>query len=73
MTTVQTLPRKFKIGATLLPDPNPSMPLEVVHETLSTQFPMIRHSHIFESDARVSLCGTFLEYTIVLPPVKTQG
>lgn len=73
MTTVQSLPRKFKLGATLLPDPNPSMSLDQVHETLSAQFPMMRHTHIFESDARLSKCGKYLEYPIVLPPVKTKG
>lgn len=73
MTALQSLPRKFKLGATLLPDPNPEMSLEVVHETLSAQFPMMRHTHIFDSDARLSSCGTFLEYKIVLPPVKTKG
>ncbi|WP_100915910.1 PRTRC system protein C [Pseudoalteromonas spongiae] len=67
------LPRKFKIGAMLLEDPVPTGDLNQVHEILATQYPMIRHTHIFESDAVLSGCGTYLEYSIKLPPAKTNG
>lgn len=71
--TVSAPARRFIFGATVLEDPTPGMPLENVHETLSAQFPAMRHTTLFESDARVSDCGKFLDYKIVLPPVKTQG
>lgn len=71
--TISTLPRKFKIGATIIEDPCPTLPLEQAHEVLCQQYPMLRNTHIFESDARVSTCGTFIEYEAILPPVKTQG
>lgn len=73
MIEVQRLPRKFTMGATELADPAPSLPLAQVHELFVQQFPIMRQTHIFESDGRLSDCGGFIEYTIVLPPVKTQG
>ena len=67
------LQRKFKVGVTLLDDPLPNGTLEQVHELLSMQHPLIRHTHIFESDGRLSDCKTHMLYTIVLPPVKVNG
>lgn len=73
MLTVQTLPRKFKIGATVLADPNPIGTLKECHAILAQQFPLLRHTTIFEEDARLSACNTYIEYEIQLPPVKVQG
>ncbi|GAA5138621.1 PRTRC system protein C [Thalassotalea piscium] len=69
----KNLPRKFKIGATIIEDPSPTSNLDQVHEILAQQYPLLRNTHIFESDGRLSQCGTYIEYEIVLPPVKTQG
>lgn len=70
---IKQLPRKFKIGVTILDDPMPNCELEYVQSTLAQQFPMLRHTHIYESDGVLSDCATFIQYTIVLPPVKVQG
>ncbi|WP_288987620.1 PRTRC system protein C [uncultured Pseudoalteromonas sp.] len=69
----QTLPRKFKLGAMSLEDPMPSGSLDQVVEVFGEQYPMVRFTRIFESDAVVSQCGLFLEYEIKLPPVKVNG
>lgn len=70
---IQQLKRKFKIGALELPDPIPFGSLDEVQASLAAQFPMLRHTRIFESDATPSPCGEFLVYEFILPPVKTQG
>ena len=70
---IQQLARKFKIGALELEDPNPFGTLDDVQAALAAQFPMLRHTRIFESDATPSACGGFLVYEFILPPVKTQG
>ena len=70
---LKQLPRKFKIGATTLDDPMPSCELEQVQSALAQQFPMLRHTHIYEADGVLSECATHIMYNIVLPPVKVQG
>jgi hypothetical protein len=71
--SVLALPRKFQIGASILEDVLPTGSLDEVSEILAHQYPVLRHTKIFESDAQLSECSTFLLYKVVLPPVKTQG
>ena len=68
-----TLPRKFKIGVSQLDDPNPSGTLTEAKEILALQYPLLRHTEIYENDAELSPCGKFLIYTVILPPVKVNG
>lgn len=71
--TIQAMTRKFKLGAMLLEDPMPTGTLNEVVEVLSGQFPMVRFTSIFESDAQLSSCNSYLIYDIKLPPVKVNG
>lgn len=57
----------------MIADPASSMTLKEVHELLAQQFPLIRHTQLFDSDARISECCQYLDYEFVLPPVKTNG
>jgi len=70
---IKQLPRKFKIGATILDDPMPLGDLSQVQSVLAQQFPMLRHTHIYEADGVLSDCATFILYAVILPPVKVQG
>lgn len=65
--------RKFKVGALELADPAPNCSLNEVHELLVGQYPMLRHTQIFESDGVISSCGNFMVYEYIVQPVKTQG
>jgi hypothetical protein len=67
------LPRKFIIGASVLDDPIPDGTLVEAKEMLANQYSLLRHTEIYESDANVSNCGAYLEYKVILPPVKTNG
>ena len=70
---IKAMTRKFQLGAMLLEDPLPNGSLVDVVEVFSGQFPMVRLTSIFESDARMSSCNTYLVYDIKLPPVKVNG
>ena len=56
---IKILKRRFIIGATKLDDPAPLMSLDMVHETLSQQYPVLRGTHIFESDANRPVVANF--------------
>jgi hypothetical protein len=68
-----TLPRRFIIGLLTLEDPLPEGSLEEVQAILAQEHPSVRHTHIFHSDSRISDCSEFLDFHVVLPPVKTNG
>jgi len=68
-----TLPRRFIIGLLTLSDPLPDGSLEEVQAILAQEHPNVRHTHIFDTDACVSDCGEFLDFHVVLQPVKTNG
>lgn len=72
-SSVENLERKFHLGSIELADPLPSGTLDEVVELLSTQYPMVRFTRIFESDGVLSSCGKSMEYKIQVPPVKTNG
>ncbi|MBD1389433.1 hypothetical protein IC617_08340 [Neiella sp. HB171785] len=69
--TAQSLPIKFKLGATLLDDPAPHESLAKKQELLAQQFPQLRFTHIYESDAVIE-SGTKV-YPILVPPPKVNG
>jgi hypothetical protein len=70
---VLSLPRRFIIGKLKLNDPLPDGSLDEVHAVLSQDHPNLRHTHIFESDGGISECGAYIDYHVVLQPVKTNG
>lgn len=73
MLSVNAIDRKFKIGAALLEDPAPTASIEEVSRMLSQQYPMIRHTTLYEEDGVPSADGKSLVYEYQLIPVKTQG
>lgn len=69
------LERKFKIGALVLDDPNPSISINEVQEIHSKLFPQVRFTTIFNSDGQVGLHEekTVLMFEYILPPVSVNG
>ncbi|WP_076414905.1 PRTRC system protein C [Shewanella sp. UCD-KL12] len=73
MISIQTLPRKFKIGATIVEDPAPEASLDEVQRILTAQYPMLRHTRLYQNDGRLNQEGTEIVYEFQLIPVKTKG
>lgn len=73
MLQVNALPRQFKIGVAVINDPAPTASLDEVQRLLSQQYPMLRHTTIYEEDGIVSQEGTAVVYTFQLVPVKVKG
>jgi hypothetical protein len=67
--------RKFKLGALVLDDPNPTAELEEVQRLLAKQFPQVRHTHIYSSDGIVSEVNgaQVVTYEFIVPPVSVNG
>lgn len=70
-TTVSALRRTFKIGSAIVDDPAPSLSLEQVQQLLSTTYPAVRWTTVYDTDG--CLVGDTLQYEFVLPPVKVNG
>ncbi len=73
MVIVKNLGRRFKINSAVVEDPNPSLPLQDAVRALTLNYPVLRHTQILSSDGILSEDGTAMEFTVILPPVKTQG
>lgn len=73
MISIQALPRKFKIGATIVQDPAPEASLDEVQRILTSQYPMLRHTRLYQEDGRLNQEGTEIDYEFQLIPVKTKG
>ena len=71
MTSISVLPRVFKIGVALLPDPAPGLPLEQVQQILSATYPQVRWTKLYDSDGQ--LINNTMQYEFLIPPVKTNG
>lgn len=71
MATISAVPRKFKIGVALVADPAPSMSLDTCLQLLSHTYPQARWTKLYEEDA-VFEDGA-LVYSLITPPVKTNG
>ncbi|PSV28053.1 hypothetical protein [Photobacterium sp. GB-72] len=68
------LQRTFKVGACVVPDPAPSLSLEIVFQLLCNQFPSLRHTNgIYESDGQLDVNTGVVTYVIPLIPPKTNG
>lgn len=67
------LPRKFIVKGVVLDDPNPSADLDEVLALLANDHPPLRHTKIFDSDARISSDNSYIQYEVIFPPVKTDG
>ena len=68
---MKVLNRVFKLGATRLPDPCPTLSLSNAVRALSRNYPQFRHTKLYEEDGVVE--GDMLVYTLILPPVKSNG
>ncbi|GIU40996.1 hypothetical protein TUM3794_20320 [Shewanella colwelliana] len=73
MISAATIVRKFKIGAAVIADPAPTASLEEVQRILTQQFPMIRHTRLYDEDGVLSDDATEILYEFQLIPVKTKG
>ena len=69
MSEIKQLTRVFRMGAILLPDPDPSMSPEEVVSLYSVNYPHLAHATLSEPRN----VEDTLEYQIERPPVKTKG
>ena len=65
------LPIKFKLGAALIDDPAPTESLARKQQLLAQQYPQVRFTQIYESDAVIQ-DGCKI-YPILVPPPKSNG
>jgi hypothetical protein len=65
-----TMAAFFEISGQRIPVPT-SMSLVEGVRTLSQQYPMLRHTTVYEEDGRVD--GNDIIYPVVLAPVKSKG
>jgi hypothetical protein len=70
---LNTLQRIFKIKGREIIDPNPALPLASAVKTLALNFPVLRHTQVFEEDGVLSDDGLSWVFEIIMPPVKTNG
>lgn len=71
--SIKPLPRRFVINDITLDDPVPLGTLDDVLESLTQSHPNLRHTKIFDSDAKISPCGEYIDFNVCFPPVKTDG
>lgn len=67
--SVKTLVRRFKMGATVLDDPDPSASPEQVVEMFTHAYPHLRNATISEPEVD----GDTLVYTLAKAAVQTKG
>lgn len=72
MTATTANKMQFRVGARVIPAPIPNGSLEQNVNQLMKSFPMFRWTTVLPSDATVLADGT-IEYTVHLPPAKTNG
>lgn len=72
---MQQLERKFKIGALILNDPNPSLTIDQVREIHAKQYPLVRSVKLWESDGNIEMFDGYnvLMYTYSMPPTSVNG
>lgn len=68
-TGATTLTRQFKMGATVLDDPDPTAPVEKVIEMYLPAYPHLRNATIGEPVRE----GDVLVYPLTKPAVQTKG
>jgi PRTRC genetic system protein C len=66
-----TLKRVFIINSLKISDPAPTLPLDSVTRLLAQQYPQFRWTTLLEEDGRI--VGNELQFSLVLPPPKTNG
>lgn len=67
--TARTLQRRFRFGATVLPDPDPSLPPEAAVRLYAPTYPFLSHATL---SAPVEIDG-FLEFEAAKPVIATKG
>lgn len=73
MVSVKTHPtRYFKIGAMQVKDECSALPFQKAFEILSKQYPIVRHTQIFEADGVAQNDGSIL-YEVPLIKAATNG
>ncbi|MBB1388314.1 hypothetical protein ACRN9Z_16535 [Shewanella frigidimarina] len=73
MLNMNTITRKFKIGAAIINDPAPQADIDEVQRILTQQFPMLRHTRLYIEDGVLNESATEIVYDFPLIPVKTKG
>lgn len=71
MTTISTVERVFILGATEIKDLTPNAPLEDSVRLLTKTYPQFRHTKIYPEDG--VLKNGRIEFTVTLPPAKSNG
>ena len=71
MATISSVTRKFKVGVALVDDPAPGLPLTTCLQMLAMTYPQARWTSLYEEDGVME--GENLVYTLITPPVKTNG
>jgi len=70
-TTINTMPIVFILGTLRIEDKAPHLPFADKIRVLSKHFPQFRQTRLYEEDGKPN--GEVLEYTVPLPPAKTNG
>jgi PRTRC genetic system protein C len=69
--TARTLQRRFRFGATVLPDPDPSLSPEAAVKLYGPTYPFLMSATLVGPTE--TPCGLFLEFEAQKPPVATKG
>lgn len=69
--TARTLQRRFRFGATVLPDPDPSLPPEAALRLYSATYPFLGSATLIGPTE--SPCGAYADYEAQKPAVATKG
>lgn len=66
--------RLFNIGKVKnIADPAPGQPLRTAVEFLTSSFPQLRHTRIYDSDGVLSEDGKTIVFDVPLPTAKVNG
>ncbi len=68
--TARTLQRRFRFGATVLPDPDPSLSPEAALRLYAPTYPFLAHATL---SAPTETTDGFLEFEAAKPAVSTKG
>lgn len=71
MAQLSVMKRVFVVGSTRIADPAPGAPLDTATRLLAQNYPQFRWTELYEEDGVV--VGDSLEFTLQLPPPKTNG
>lgn len=71
MTQITALPIVFILGALRIEDKAPELPFKDKIRVLSKTYPQFRQIKLYEEDGKV--VGDVMEFTVPMPPAKSNG